>query len=85
MIDTPDDREMAPVAMAPIYIVNRLSCSCGGEAFFICGAPERQLAKGEEINNIECTKCHQMFTLSITLSISPDTAALRAARKDGRR
>ena len=45
---------------------NRLRCSCGGEQFFITDETDAILDGGTVVvDNIECTKCHNMFTVHI--------------------
>ncbi len=54
------------IEMKEAPVGNRLTCTCGGEQFFIAGETEDSMKKDEKIDNIECTNCHKMYRLSIS-------------------
>lgn len=57
---------MTKLELQSTVIGNRLRCSCGGEQFFITDEADDVFDGGMlVVDNIECTQCHEMFTVHI--------------------
>ena len=59
---------MTKLSLQETVVGNRLICKCGGEQFFITDETDAVFdGKVAIVDNIECTKCHKMFTVHIKI------------------